>query len=33
MTFEQALLSKHKEGMNQNLFYSIEPTQASHTEG
>jgi hypothetical protein len=34
MTFEQALMSKTKEGTSSTkLFYSIEPTQASHTEG
>jgi flagellar biosynthesis/type III secretory pathway chaperone len=33
MSFEQALLSKSYGDTNKSLFYSIEPTQASTTEG
>jgi hypothetical protein len=33
MTFEQALLSQVRSGTADPLFYSIEPTQASATEG
>jgi hypothetical protein len=33
MSFEQALLSQYREGTNERLFYSIEPTQSSATEG
>jgi hypothetical protein len=33
MTFEKALLSKTRDGTTDSLFYSIEPTQTSATDG